>query len=386
MATSVISDSTFKMESSNNKYVIDPQKTGAFIKYLRESRNMTQEELASKIFLTRKAISKWENGKSVPSIDTLTILSGILDVSLEELIAGEFIVRKRITNVRFIFKKLKSKGFKWVSWALCIFVLIIAASIFVYNLNADKVYLINYEDENFTISNGVIFLSKKGSYVNVGNIYSDIDGIDNSTVYNVTLYYVSKEMKTELIHFNAEKSLTIDKDTYITLKDLERKHKFGDLYFEVKFADATGEVRSFDLALLVTKSPTNNIDNILNKDELPLLQNPAENEDKIDLNFLFDLEEKEINRCYSGKIIKVDGKDYVLNYEDEFKVLKFKHKNEEKLNIYLFNKSIIFTDYLEPVPVESDLIIRKNNIHSENFTLLGKLVKAIQKISCSHSK
>lgn len=386
MATSVISDSTFKMESSNNKYVIDPQKTGAFIKYLRESRNMTQEELASKIFLTRKAISKWENGKSVPSIDTLTILSGILDVSLEELIAGEFIAHKRITNVKYVFKVLKNKCFKWLGLAFCIFVLIVIVGIFVYNLNADKVYLINYEDENFTISNGVIFLSKKGSYVNVGNIYSDIDGIDNSTVYNVTLYYVSKDMKTELIHFNSEKSLTIDKDTYVTLKDLERKHKFGDLYFEVKFADVNGEVRTFDLALLVTKSPTNNIDNILNKDELPLLQNPAENEDKVDLNFLFNMEEKEINRCYSGKVIKVDGKDYVLSFDSENSILAMKNKNIIECAIYFVHKRIAFDNSFMPVSLDETLMIKKDNLEEFDYDLLNKLVKLLKNIPCGHSK
>ncbi len=44
---------------------------GKNIKRLRERNHMTQEELAEKLFVTRQAISKWENGKTEPDIETL---------------------------------------------------------------------------------------------------------------------------------------------------------------------------------------------------------------------------------------------------------------------------------------------------------------------------
>lgn len=55
--------------------------TGAAIKRLRENQNMTQRQLAEKLCVTDKAISKWENGKGCPDISLLEPLAGALQVS-----------------------------------------------------------------------------------------------------------------------------------------------------------------------------------------------------------------------------------------------------------------------------------------------------------------
>ncbi len=49
---------------------------------------MSQEELASKLFLTRQSISKWETGESVPDMNNLIQLAQILDVGLDQLVLG----------------------------------------------------------------------------------------------------------------------------------------------------------------------------------------------------------------------------------------------------------------------------------------------------------
>lgn len=58
------------------------------IKTFRENKNMTQAELAEKLYVTRQAVSNWETGKSEPDIDTLNKIAVALDVSIEELIYG----------------------------------------------------------------------------------------------------------------------------------------------------------------------------------------------------------------------------------------------------------------------------------------------------------
>ena len=63
--------------------------TGAVIKRLRENKKMTQEELAQKIFVTSKAVSKWETGKGFPDVGLLESLGKALDVSVIELLSGE---------------------------------------------------------------------------------------------------------------------------------------------------------------------------------------------------------------------------------------------------------------------------------------------------------
>ena len=59
------------------------------IKDLRKKKNMTQDELAEKLNVTRQAVSNWENGKTQPDIETLTQLAEAFDVSVERIIYGK---------------------------------------------------------------------------------------------------------------------------------------------------------------------------------------------------------------------------------------------------------------------------------------------------------
>ena len=73
---------------------MDNYVTGSLIRKLRESRKMTQEELAQKINVSSKAVSKWETGRGFPDIGLLEILAKALDVSLIEMLSGTDIQNK----------------------------------------------------------------------------------------------------------------------------------------------------------------------------------------------------------------------------------------------------------------------------------------------------
>lgn len=60
------------------------QKIGNYIKELRCKNNLTQEELANKIYVTNKDVSRWESGKNLPGIDTLYLLSKGFNVSVND--------------------------------------------------------------------------------------------------------------------------------------------------------------------------------------------------------------------------------------------------------------------------------------------------------------
>ena len=62
---------------------------GKNIQKFRKIKNITQEELAESLCVTRQAVSNWETNKTQPDIDMLTKLSVVLEVSVEELIYGE---------------------------------------------------------------------------------------------------------------------------------------------------------------------------------------------------------------------------------------------------------------------------------------------------------
>ena len=82
-----------------NQYV-----TGAMIKRLRENRKITQQQLAERMNVSDKAISKWETGRGYPDISLIEPLSVALGVSVIELFAGENVVN---TNRAFNMLRMK---------------------------------------------------------------------------------------------------------------------------------------------------------------------------------------------------------------------------------------------------------------------------------------
>lgn len=72
-----------------NRYV-----TGAVIRRLRDAKKMTQEELAEKIHVSSKAVSKWETGAGFPDVSLLEPLAEALGISVIELLSGEDVHNK----------------------------------------------------------------------------------------------------------------------------------------------------------------------------------------------------------------------------------------------------------------------------------------------------
>ena len=71
--------------------------TGATIKQLRETRNLTQAELAGKLGVSSKTVSKWETAKGLPDISLLQPLAQALGISVIELMNGEHITNKNVS-------------------------------------------------------------------------------------------------------------------------------------------------------------------------------------------------------------------------------------------------------------------------------------------------
>ena len=52
---------------------------------LRTKKGLSQDELAERLFVTRQAVSRWENGETIPNVETLKLLSKFFDVSINTL-------------------------------------------------------------------------------------------------------------------------------------------------------------------------------------------------------------------------------------------------------------------------------------------------------------
>jgi len=75
---------------------MNQEKIGRFIAECRKNKKMTQEELAEKIGVSRKAISRWENGKNMPDLTLFKPICDNLGITVNELLSGE-----KISNLKY---------------------------------------------------------------------------------------------------------------------------------------------------------------------------------------------------------------------------------------------------------------------------------------------
>lgn len=76
------------------------------LKIYRKKNHYTQEQVAKKLFVSTQAVSKWETGQSVPSIDNLLALSDLYDISLDQLVQGSpFFKKPYVVGSKYSIKK-----------------------------------------------------------------------------------------------------------------------------------------------------------------------------------------------------------------------------------------------------------------------------------------
>lgn len=74
---------------------MNPKKTGELLKTLRLERGWTQADLADQLYVSTRSISRWENGTTLPDLSLLAELSGLYDISVDEILDGQ----KKETNM-----------------------------------------------------------------------------------------------------------------------------------------------------------------------------------------------------------------------------------------------------------------------------------------------
>ena len=70
---------------------MNQEKIGLFIREVRKSKQLTQQEVANQLGITAQAVSKWERGKSLPDASLMTDLCQLLNISLNELLSGDYL-------------------------------------------------------------------------------------------------------------------------------------------------------------------------------------------------------------------------------------------------------------------------------------------------------
>lgn len=176
---------------------MDQEKIGKFIKKLREKKGWTQDELAEKLYIRRQSISKWEIGKTCPDSENFKILSEIFNVSIDELISGEYISKQDATAKSEELKikilddsnatKSKNKLLKKIICAMfVVLIFCFAFYYFIMTYNQFKMYYITGSSDGVSISDGLIFETNEKIFFQLGNV-----NIDEEEILSTTVYYLN---------------------------------------------------------------------------------------------------------------------------------------------------------------------------------------------------
>ena len=112
---------------------MDQIKIGKFIAKCRKKNNLTQMQLAEKLNITDRAISKWENGKGMPDSSIMIDLCNELKISVNELLSGEKIemkeYNKKAEENLFELNKSNEKKNKIINYVVIITIILIIISV-----------------------------------------------------------------------------------------------------------------------------------------------------------------------------------------------------------------------------------------------------------------
>ena len=122
---------------------MNQEKIGKFIVKVRKEKNMTQQELAKKLNITDRAISHWENGRSMPDAGIMLELCKLLDINVNELLSAKKIIKESYNeqaeeNLLEMRREIESKNKKILILnriitflGVVIYLLIVLAAIFI---------------------------------------------------------------------------------------------------------------------------------------------------------------------------------------------------------------------------------------------------------------
>lgn len=114
---------------------MDQIKTGKFIAAMRKEKGLTQRQLADRLEISDKTISKWETGKGLPEVGLMLPLCEILDINANELLSGQRLTadtyqQKAEENLMEILNE-KQKNQRRLVWTVMITVVYIAIAFFI---------------------------------------------------------------------------------------------------------------------------------------------------------------------------------------------------------------------------------------------------------------
>lgn len=163
---------------------MDQERFGKIIKYIRNKNKLTQKQFADKYNVTYQAVSKWENGKNMPDISIIKQICKDYNISLEEMVGGNF-------------KKKKTK--KHLIFLLIVFIIILVLFFIVGSKDEDFTFkTLTSSCNNFEISGSIAYNDKKTSIYITNVKYCGQEDDEEYAYIDCSLYEMNDDIIKEI--------------------------------------------------------------------------------------------------------------------------------------------------------------------------------------------
>ncbi len=348
-------------------------KFGNVISSLRKEMGLTQKDLADKLGITDKAISRWETGKSYPTLEMTYQISKFFNVPFNDLMTARVSDDDENDVVASIikeFNKMNKKKTRILKIALIISLvvalIVIGVLIFSSTYNKFKVYNVNIENEDLNSINGTYIETNIKDTLNLGSIFLKNYTLKENDTISADIYYVENDKEYILQSFNTLNNLYFNSySSYIKINNLS--DYFDKLYLRIKIINSNNEVKKYKAKFIFTEDFSNNK---LYKNEETYIDNEYK---------LIDLTEEEIvDILIKNDFEKITSVMYTKTI-NKYKVAYFVDSNNLKITYTDNNLKYDYTYSLEN-DILKVIIKDENSTEIENYqynNANGKIVECI---------
>lgn len=226
---------------------------------IRKERDITQKELADLIGVSDRTISKWENGSTVPDLETIKKLCNELGISTDSIVKSEKNYKDRLQDFKRMVGKFLNYILKNIFLIGFIVVFILLLAYFINNYNTIRIYNLTYESKNITFKDGYFFKTKVLNIITINNI--NLEKIN----------YEPTSTKIELYtYLNGDKHVIYESDTLNNIY-IEESKSYSDLltkdvieniknnlYIKIYTTDIDNNNYSYESKLILKQKLNNN--------------------------------------------------------------------------------------------------------------------------------
>lgn len=225
---------------------------GSILFELRKEKNISQKDLATKLNVSDKAISRWETGKSSPDLDMLFQISKIFKVSFNSLLTArleddkmdENLAKEIIREFNDMSKK-NSKRIRFILATTFVVILVLSiAVIFTSTFNRFKVYKVGLESNEFIQNNGFYVETRIKDTLFLNDLKIKDVKITKDDTVSVDLYFVKNNHEYILQNYSSLENINFtDYQSYIKIGDLSN---YKDcLFLRVRIIDKKNIVTEY---------------------------------------------------------------------------------------------------------------------------------------------